>query len=197
MKSLRTQKNVSGYIIPTLSAIFMLLLVGITIFSVRSGAKQFSGEAMVSDIALLAQLFEQIDEDCTILSFDTVKNTINFLTVGTFAGSEVGSMNLAHPEKWRGPYLKDNSAIQGIEYQIVRTDAGYFIVPGDGVTLPDGKTMGKDLQLDEKTDISALIGESGPLSFKGTPLAAKLTLGNSARKSRPVTYAAIPMIDDF
>lgn len=197
MKFAYSHKPVSGYIVPVLSALFMMLLIGIAIFSVRSGAKQFSGEAMVSDIALLAGLFEQINKDCTILSFDAQKNPINFLTVGNFAGSEVGSMNLVHPEKWQGPYLPDNSAMQGIEYQIVRTDAGYFIVPGEGVTLPNGQVIGKDILLDEKADIATLSQEGGALHFKGKALAAQIPVGNIKRISRPVTYAEIPLLDDF
>lgn len=197
MKFAYTQKPLSGYIAPVLSALLIMLLIGIAIFSVRSGAKQFSGEAMVSDIALLAGVFEQINKDCTILSFDTQKNPINFLTVGSFAGSEVGSMNLARPERWRGPYLNDNLAMQGIEYQVVRVDAGYFIVPGEGVTLPNGQVVGKDLKLDEKADIAALSQEGGALNFKGKALSAQISVGNDTRMSRPVTYAEIPLLDDF
>lgn len=197
MKFVYLQKPLSGYIAPMLSALLIIFFVGISIFSVRSGAKKFSGEAMVRDIALLAGFFEQIHKDCRILSFDAQKNPINFLTVGSFAGSEVGSMNLIHPEKWRGPYVSDNRAMQGIEYQVVHTDAGYFIVPGDGVALPNGQVIGKDLLLDEKADIAKLTRVGGALNFKGQPLAAQIAVGNDKRMSRIVTYANIPLLDDF
>lgn len=197
MKVTQSERSFAGYVIPALSAIFFMVLVGIAIFSVRSGAKQFSGEAMVSDIVLLAGLFEQINNDCTILSFDGQKNPINFLTVGSFAGSEVGSMNLVHPERWRGPYLHDNAAIQGIEYQIVRTDAGYFIVPGEGVKLPNGQIIGKDLHLDATADIAKLVQEGQALNFKGKPLAVQILSGDNTRTAHPVTYTDISLPDDF
>jgi len=41
----------------------------------------------------------------------------------------VGPMNLAYPENWQGPYMVQHPTYGGIDYQIVRTDAGYFIAP--------------------------------------------------------------------
>ena len=105
-------------------------------------------------------------------------------------------MNLVHPKKWQGPYVQDNIAMQGIEYQVVRTDAGYFIVPGDGVRLPNGQEIGKDLLFDQKTDIALLIQEGGALDFKGKPLAAKIVVGQVA-VPQIVNYADVTMADDF
>lgn len=196
MKFAQLQKPLYGYIVPTLSALFFIMLVGIAIFSVRSGAKQFSGEAMASDVVMLAGILDRINKDCTILSFDAQKNPINFLTVGSFSSSEVGSMNLVHPKKWQGPYVQDNIAIQGIEYQVVRTDAGYFIVPGEGVTLPNGQVIGKDILFDAKADIHALMQEGGALNFKGKALGAKIVVGKEA-DTQMLHYADISMADDF
>lgn len=167
-----------NYLVPALTTTFFVLLIGIAIFSVRSKTKQFSGDAMASDIMQLAAIFKSIHEDCTILSFDYQKNPINFLNVKAFSGSEVGSMNLAHPENWKGPYVEDNLAMQNKEYQIVRTDAGYFIVPGKGVKLPNDQVVGEDIEFNQNADIVALSQNNQPLNFEGKQLAAQLILDN-------------------
>lgn len=176
---MKSEQGLWAKVVPALTILLMVTLVGIAVFSVSSGAKQFSGEAMAGDVVMLASIFQSIHKDCRILSFDYQRNPINFLTVGTFAGSEVGSMNLGYPDKWQGPYLEDNLAMQGKEYEIVRTDAGYFIVPGQDVKLPDGKIVGKDIIFDEHADIPSLIKEGGSLNFKGKPLAASISVGKS------------------
>ena len=87
MKLNNVDGSIKSLVVPAISALLLSVLVGIAIFSVKSSAKQFSGEAMASDIVILAGIFDQIQKDCTILSFDTQKNPINFLTVGSFSGS--------------------------------------------------------------------------------------------------------------
>jgi hypothetical protein len=131
---------------------------------------------MVQDVARLADIFQRIDAECGIIGFDYQKNPVNFLTIkhDGFVGSEVGSMNLRHPDRWQGPYLQDNSTIHSKEYQIVRTKKGYFITPGDGVRLPNNKVVGKDIILDEHADIPALVLQKDGLNFEGKPLAAPL-----------------------
>jgi hypothetical protein len=85
-------------------------------------------------------------------------------------------MNVAHPEKWEGPYLQDNPTMLGQEYQIVRTLKGHFITPGEGVRLPNGKVIGKDIILDEDADIASMMLDVNSLRFKDKPLAAPLNI---------------------
>jgi hypothetical protein len=112
-----------------------------------------------------------------IIDFDNQKNSINFLNVAKFTGSEVGPMNLAHPEKWEGPYLQDNPTMQHIAYQVVSTKKGYFITPGEGVKLPNNKIVGKDIVLDKKANIEAMMIDADALMYKDRSLAAALELG--------------------
>lgn len=149
------------------------------------------GLYIADDIERLATIFSKIDSTCGIISFDYQKNPINFLNVAHFVSSEVGSMNLKYPDKWQGPYLNDNPTMQGIEYQVVRTQKGYFITPGErierhngilkskGVTLPNGKEIGKDIILEDTSDIAAMIKDPDALSYKGRPLAAAIKASNS------------------
>jgi hypothetical protein len=176
MKQTYFKKNILAYLVPALTASFFLFLIGISIFSVQYKTRQFSGDAMASDIMQLATIFDSIHKDCTILSFDYQKNPINFLNVRSFSGSEVGPMNLVHPEHWKGPYVQDNLAMQNKEYQIVRTNAGYFIVPGQGVKLPNGQIVGEDIHFDEQADIAYMMLKGKPLHFNDKPLAAQLKL---------------------
>lgn len=168
-------KKTSRTTLALTSALLIVLLV-ISIFSVKYWSREEAGTIMAEDIQRLAEIFERISVECTILSFDYPKNPINFLTIkaGGFVGSEVGSMNLKHPEKWQGPYVQETPTMQGKAYQIISTAQGYFIVPGDGVKLPNGKVVGKDIVLDGNTNIYALMNDSQGLMFEGQPLASPL-----------------------
>ena len=167
-------------IIPTLTIVLFVFLVGVALFRLFYQARTISNEMITSEVVQLVDIFKRIDKKCKIISFDYQKNHINFLNMKSFVGSEVGPMNLAYPENWEGPYLDDNPVIQGKEYQIVRTKKGYFITPGDGVILANGKVVGKDIILDENADISAMMLDKNVLNFKGKALAAPLPVGVSA-----------------
>lgn len=133
----------------------------------------YVSDLIVADIAQLVATFKKIDADCSILSFDAQKNPINFLNVISFAGSEVGPMNLVHPDAWKGPYMQNNPTLQSIEYMVVQTDKGNFITPGMGVRLPNGKVVGSDIQLDQDADIPAMV-QNGLLSHGNSIFAAPI-----------------------
>lgn len=133
--------------------------------------------AMADDVAQLSQIFKTIDDTCGILGFDYDKNTIDFLNVKSFVGSEVGTMNLADPSKWQGPYLERNLVMQDKYYQIVRARDGYYIVPGDGVKLANGAHMGAELTITPETDVSVLLGPDSPLLYLDRLLIAPVQVG--------------------
>ncbi|HZW61910.1 MAG TPA: hypothetical protein VFF04_06830 [Candidatus Babeliales bacterium] len=165
-----------GYIIPLLTVILFIILIAITIINVYYRSRVSTGEIIAGDIEQLAHLFKDIENSCEIIDFDSQITPINFLTVkkGGFIGSTIGSMNVRYPEKWKGPYVQENPEVQGIPYQIVKTDNGYFITPGNGVVLPNRKTVGKEIFLDEQADIQALIQDKEGLRYEDKPLAAKI-----------------------
>jgi len=164
-------KKVKKYGVPVVIAIGVVtVLIGISFFDARYRAKEDEGMIIAHDVIELRDIFHKIHKDCTIIDFDAQKNPINFLNVTQFSGSEVGPMNLAHPEKWQGPYMHDNPTIYHIAYQVVSTKNGYFITPGDGVKLPNNKIVGKDIILDKKADINVMIAGSQALLYKDKPL---------------------------
>ena len=67
--------------------------------------------------------------------------------------------------------------MQHIPYQVVSTKKGYFVTPGDGVKLPNKKVIGKDIVLDQKADIEAMMLNADQLLYKIDRLAARLELG--------------------
>jgi len=166
-------------VIPVLTISLFVLLVGVSLFRVFYQVQTFSDQIIAKEVVDLVTIFKKIDEKCKIIDFDYQKNPINFLNVEKFVGSEVGPMNLSYPQNWEGPYLKDNPTIQEKEYQIVRTKKGYFIAPGDGVVLSNGKVVGKDIVLDEDANIPAMMIDENLLNFKGKALAAPLQIGVS------------------
>lgn len=155
---------------------FIALFIVISLYNWRYRAREYDPALIVKELRQLQEIFMRIDKDCKILGFDHIKNPINFLNVGTFTGSEVGSMNLGYPKNWKGPYATDNPHVQNIEYQIIKTNKGFFITPGDGVVLPNGKIVGKDVILNENSDIATMMHDDRALMSKGHELAAALPL---------------------
>jgi len=169
----------TGYIVPLLTILLFTVLVGVSFFSFMYRSQEQTGLIMADDIAHLVEVIQKIDKDCRIIDFDYQQNTINFLNIKKdgFVGSEVGSVNLSYPKKWNGPYMNDNPTMQEKEYMIVRTKDGHFITPGNGVILPNQKEIGKDIILDEKADIPAMMNNPELLNYKGRALAGKVTIG--------------------
>lgn len=175
-------KNGKSNIIVALgTATFLLFLVGITIFYFLNYTKQATADQIITDIELLGSTFKKIDETAVILEFNSPKSVINFLNIKKdgFVGSEVGPMNLVHPQKWNGPYLRDNPMIDNKEYQVIKTAEGYYVVPGDGVKLPNGKIMGTDVIIDRSTLMKELISDGGDLNYKNRPLGAFIPTASS------------------
>lgn len=171
-----TSHTISKYIIPISLGSVLVLFLTFTLLRFFQEQPVLTADKIAQDIQHLAKIFAVIDKECGILSFDYVNNPINFLTIKKdgFIGSEVGSMNLAHPEKWQGPYVTKNLHIQAKEYQVVQTYKGYFITPGQGVELPNGKHIGVDIILDATSDIVAMMKDPQTLLYEDKPLAAPI-----------------------
>lgn len=160
-----------------IGSFFTILFVSSTVLFWLHGRQQVD-EIIAYDVSLIAKTLMQIDQDCTILSFEHEKNFIDFLNVISFYGSEVGPINLAHPENWRGPYLEDNPTMQEKYYQVLDTKDGYYVVPGPGVQLSNGLVIGENVQLDRTTNIQQMIAEGILRSKEGKNLVKKFTLKN-------------------
>ena len=130
---------------------------------------------IVRDVTQLEAIFRRINDECGVIGFEHERNYIDFLTVSAFVGSEIGAMNLKNPKNWHGPYVQDNPTIQQKQYEIIHTNKGYFLIPGNGVQLANGQVIGKDIVLDETSDIATLI-KDGLLSYHEQPLAAAIPM---------------------
>lgn len=167
--------NNGRFIIGVATGIVVIALFVVSMVNFVYRADIETGTLIADDIKKLSVIFDRINSKCVILGFDEQQNIINFLTVEKFVGSEVGSMNLAYPDKWEGPYIGDNPTMQGKEYMIVRTKQGYFITPGNGVKLPNGAIIGQNIVLDENADIEGLMANR-TLYYRGRVLAARVTM---------------------
>lgn len=165
-----------GYLTPLWTIGLFAVLIVIALVNLWYRGKVEAGTIIADEIEMLDGIFKKIDATSKIITFDNQKNNINFLNIkkNGFVGSEVGPMNLAHPEKWEGPYLVENPKMFDHVYQVVRTKKGYFITPGDGLKLPNGKVIGTDIALDEGADIEVMMQDEAKLNFKGRPLAARV-----------------------
>ncbi len=155
-------------------------ILGMVVFNFMYRSASVTGNVIADDVQQLAAIFDTIHKECGIISFDYQQNPINFLNVAVFTSSEVGPMNLTYADKWRGPYVEDNLAVQGKEYMVVQTNQGYFITPGNGVKLPNGMVIGTDIILNEAADIQAMMRNPQKLLYKNRPLAAPLILSKPA-----------------
>lgn len=191
--ALFSKGSAAKYFLPIATSVLFIVLIGIAIFNAMFTSKEYVADLIAGDVKRLSKIFSCIDRECKILSLEYQKNPINFLNVKEFSGSEIGPMNLAHPEKWEGPYLEDNPTMQEKEYLIVRTKKGYFITPGEGVILPNGKQVGTDIILDENADIAAMAKDPDLLLFKGKSLAAPLSIGTSVSE-REAIFSLEPLI---
>ena len=165
---------VAGLAIVLFAALFCLSL-----FQLYQQSQTHVNKVLASDVALLGQIFTKIHTQCGIVGFEHERNFIDFLTVGTFSGSQIGSMNVLRARAWQGPYLKQIPTLQEKQYEIVRAKTGYYIVPGHGVRLAGGAVMGKDIVVTPQTDIEAMLRPGGILTSDNHQLAYKVPMGVS------------------
>jgi hypothetical protein len=149
-------------------------------------------ELIAEQVVQLQQIFTRINDRCKITNFRHKKDHLDFLNVISFAGSVVGPMNLLEPQNWEGPYLQENLTIGGIEYEIVGTKTGYYIVPGDGVELSNGQVIGKSLIITPQSNIENMIRDPQALMSNNRPLAAKIPMYETLfEKLRNIDYADV------
>lgn len=158
-----------------ISVPIMTFVTGLFFFSLMYERPYYVAHIIEQDLDTLAFILNRVDQECEMLHLNNNHTVLDFLTVKSFAGSEVGGVNLAHPENWRGPYITQNPALQQCYYELIFAKDGLFIVPGKGATLPSGKTIGKDIIFDTKSFIGQALAKDGDLCWQGVPLARKLT----------------------
>jgi hypothetical protein len=155
------------------TGVLILLLLIFFVKVIRE--KPFHLTAIIAnDINQIENILNQIDKDCNILSLNSDKIPVDFLNVEKFSGSTVGCLNLAYPIKWTGPYMHRNPTLQSKFYEICKTKDGCYIVPGQGVKLPNGLIIGKDFVINNKTNMENLIQANGPLNYKGEVVVRKI-----------------------
>lgn len=178
-----------------LTVTLLLLLAGTAAWRFFYAPESKVETVIVQDLQKLAETFKRIESSANIIGIKHQRNYIDFLNVKSFTGSEVGPLNLAHPQQWQGPYFQDNPTVQGQLYQIVRTKNGYFITPGDGVKLSNGAIIGKDIVLDENANIQALMLDPKKLFSEGNVVAVPLPVSLSAfdelRQENALSYDSV------
>jgi len=70
--------------------------------------------------------------------------------------------------------LRNNPTVQEKFYEVVKAKDGLFVIPGVGVKLPNGKTIGKEIKIDENVNVSPMLNDGGFLTFENQKLGAQL-----------------------
>ena len=135
----------------------------------------FVSSVITGNLKNIESILHDIDQRCNILSIQDDHAVVDFLTIKSFEGSVIGQLNLAYPKKWRGPYASRNPSISGHFFEVVKTQEGYFVVPGHGVKLPNGLVVGKDFTITPKTSMRKMLAVNGHLNYRGIQLALPLT----------------------
>jgi hypothetical protein len=192
--------NVVKKYFPIVSVTVLSLMVVFFVLRVLHKKPYFVAGVIAQDLKRIVVALEEIDRHCNILSLAHTKNHVDFLQVEKFKSSEIGSLNLAHPQNWRGPYLDDVPEFQGNPYQIVQVKDGIFILPADGSHLPNGIIIDKDFKISKDLVMSDMLKKDGKLNHRGVPLAAKISfeIGDVKRKLTPKTMESISKdIEEF
>lgn len=185
-----TKKHVPSILFLIISSLFLFIGMGIGIWYYRQEFRNH--DYLITDhLDMLERIFNDIEATSHILGLDRERNYINFLTVKSFVGSEIGGMNLEYPEKWAGPYLMDNPTIQGKEYVLLKTGNGYFIIPDDGVRLGNGQIIGKDIVFNAATDLNQFF--ENPQLF----LSSKKPMIRKIRGQKQATTGLPPITDSL
>jgi hypothetical protein len=146
------------------SSVLLVMLLGLFLFKVVYHRAYYLASVIEQDVTRVAQILASIDKDCGILSVNGERTAVNFLNVKSFLGTSVGGLNLAYPNKWRGPYLTVNPTYQQQFYELVQTAEGLFIVPGAGVKLPNGLVMGRDVPMGFDVSVKKMLAQGGALN---------------------------------
>ena len=157
------------------SSLVLIVLLGLFLFKVVYHRAYYLSSVIEQDIVRIAKILGDVDKNCTVLSVQGERVPINFLTVKSFVGSNVGGLNLAYPQRWQGPYLEVNPTHQQRFYDIVQTSEGFFVVPGEGVQLPNGFIMGKDIHIGYDTSVKKLLSQGGGLHYQGSVFGLQLS----------------------
>lgn len=194
-RPIQADKSTSHFsIMSFLTGSIFLGLFFVSIWFLFKYSKYSTDAIIAQDMQTLQQIFREIDKDCKIIDFEHTKNYIDFLTVKEFIGSQVGAMNITYPKNWKGPYLKHNPTVLEQQYIVLKSKKSYYLVPGDGVILANGQTIGTDIILNEKADIEALLQDPKGLKSSQGPLAVKIEIGGTYFKKvlqAPVSYATL------
>lgn len=157
---------ISGLVIVAIA-----LYAGYTFFRERT---VLSGSIIHRNVSSIVEILRRVDTSCDILSIRSGRNPIDFLQVEKFVGSEIGPLNLAHPDNWEGPYVQDNYIYDSRPFDLVATKRGFYVVPGHGSRLPNGSIMGKDVLLTYRSNIDKFLQPGGSLHFNNQAFAQKL-----------------------
>lgn len=111
------------------------------------------------EFVIAANIIRSIDNDCKIIKLIGNNNPINFFNIKEFSGNTVGSIQIADPEKWKGPYLDYIPSYNDQPLSLVNTASGIYIVPGNGTVLANNKIVGTDIIIDDKTDMNNIVKE--------------------------------------
>lgn len=156
------------------SSFLLVAILGLFVYQVLKERPQYLAAVIQSDLGQIEKHLATIDKDCNILSINSGRVYIDFLNVEKFSGSMVGGINLAYAEKWTGPYMKRSPTLQGVFYEIVKTREGIYIVPGQGVKLPNGMVVGKHFDVTYASPMAQMLKPGGQLHYKGDSLARKI-----------------------
>jgi len=157
--------SVFGRYFTLFSSVLFSFLLFFFIFKVYYEKPNVIASSIQEDVKSIHKALVDIDKACSVLSMRGERIELNFFTVAKFVGSEIGGLQLAYPEKWKGPYLHYNPHFQQKIYELVTAQDGLFIVPGLHIKLPNGYVVGRDFPITALTRVLPMLEAGGYLFY--------------------------------
>jgi hypothetical protein len=176
------KQNIGRIAVSFVFGALFALLCTVAVMQHLRHSRTLVSQLISNDVTHLASMLTQIDEQCGIkhVSYDTT--LIDFLTVRSFVGNAIGTIELAHPEKWQGPYRYENPTIQGKHYRIVKLKDCLCVAPGEGVILSDGSIVGKQAKIESSMSYKTVIADKH-LWYSDKPLVVPLLIAAQAKQA--------------
>lgn len=157
-----------------ISISFFLLLITLAVSKEVYNKPRFTAGVISQDVQRLAAIMGEINERCLIKVVSKGRIKLDFLSSDLAPAVETSGLILAHPEQWDGPYVSSTPRIQGKPYELLQTKDGLFVLPGEGVRLPNGYRMGKHVKVSSQSNITAMMTSGGKLFSYGCPLVGRV-----------------------
>jgi len=181
----RTGYRILAPFVLYVGSMIMLLLMGLCFAFLFMNYPSLKTRLVRRDMQRIVRALYQVDRYCHIETVTPGLHPLNFLTLPRPTERDFCGIELEFPKQWTGPYFSEVPVLDNTPYQLLKTEKGLFLVPGNGVRLPNGNVIGIDIVWHYTTEVAALAQQGGALWYDGIPLARHIPYGHYIKPRNP------------